>query len=63
MGAVEHLKNVCCLGLPPESVMIAVTPLPHESFSRGCGVDVSAGEDGLALPATAERLPGHAGAP
>ena len=24
MGAVEHLKTLCCLGLPPESAMIAV---------------------------------------
>jgi hypothetical protein len=30
MGAVEHLKTLCCLGLPPESAMIAVTPLLHE---------------------------------
>jgi DNA-binding CsgD family transcriptional regulator len=30
MGAVEHLKTLCCLGLKPESAMIAVTPLLHE---------------------------------
>jgi hypothetical protein len=30
MGAVEHLKTLCCVGLPPESAMIAVTPLLHE---------------------------------
>jgi hypothetical protein len=24
MGAVEHLKTLCCLGLPPESAMVAV---------------------------------------
>jgi hypothetical protein len=40
MGAVEHLKTLCCLGLPPESAMIAVTPLLHEIIphggTRGC---------------------------
>ena len=30
MGAVEHLKALCCLGLPPESAMVAVVPLLHE---------------------------------
>jgi DNA-binding CsgD family transcriptional regulator len=35
MGAVEHLKNLCCLGLSPESAMIAVTPLMHEIISHG----------------------------
>jgi hypothetical protein len=30
MGAVEHLKTLCCLGLKPESAMIAVTPLLHK---------------------------------
>jgi DNA-binding CsgD family transcriptional regulator len=30
MGAVEHLKTLCCLGLKPESAMIAVVPLLHE---------------------------------
>jgi len=30
MGAVEHLKTVCCLGLPPESAMVAVTPILHD---------------------------------
>jgi len=34
-GAVEHLKTLCCLGLPPESAMIAVTPLLHEIISHG----------------------------
>jgi hypothetical protein len=27
MGTVEHLKTLSCLGLKPESAMIAVTPL------------------------------------
>jgi hypothetical protein len=35
MGAVEHLKTLCCLGLPPESTMIAVTPLLHEIIPHG----------------------------
>jgi hypothetical protein len=35
MGAVEHLKTLCCLGLPPESAMIAVTPLLHEIIAHG----------------------------
>ncbi|MFZ3327799.1 MAG: LuxR C-terminal-related transcriptional regulator [Methylocella sp.] len=30
MGAVEHLKTLCCLGLKPESAMLAVVPLLHE---------------------------------
>jgi DNA-binding CsgD family transcriptional regulator len=40
MGAVEHLKTLCCLGLPPESAMLAVAPVLHEiiphGWSRGC---------------------------
>ena len=35
MGAVEHLKTLCCLGLKPESAMIAVTPLLHEVIPHG----------------------------
>jgi DNA-binding CsgD family transcriptional regulator len=35
MGAVEHLKTLCCLGLPPESAMIAVVPLLHEILPHG----------------------------
>jgi hypothetical protein len=35
VGAVEHLKTLCCLGLPPESAMIAVTPLLHEILPHG----------------------------
>lgn len=35
MGAIEHLKTLCCLGLPPESAMIAVTPLLHEIIPHG----------------------------
>jgi hypothetical protein len=35
MGAVEHLKTMCCLGLKPESAMVAVTPLLHEIIPHG----------------------------
>ena len=35
MGAVEHLKTLCCFGLKPESAMIAVTPLLHEIIPHG----------------------------
>ncbi|MCI0466530.1 MAG: hypothetical protein L0Y57_05930, partial [Beijerinckiaceae bacterium] len=35
MGAVEHFKTLCCLGLPPESAMIAATPLLHEIIPHG----------------------------
>jgi hypothetical protein len=35
MGAVEHLKTLCCLGLEPESAMVAVTPLLHEIIPHG----------------------------
>ncbi|MGA7383875.1 MAG: hypothetical protein WBW81_04005 [Methylocella sp.] len=35
MGAVEHLKTLCCLGLPPENAMIAVVPVLHEIIPHG----------------------------
>jgi hypothetical protein len=35
MGSVEHLKNLCSLGLPPESAMVAVTPLLHQIMPHG----------------------------
>jgi len=35
MGAVEHLKTLCCLGLNPESAMIAVVPVLHEIIPHG----------------------------
>jgi hypothetical protein len=35
MGAVEHLKALCCLGLKPESAMIAVSPLLHDIIPHG----------------------------
>jgi DNA-binding CsgD family transcriptional regulator len=35
MSAVEHLKTLCCLGLPPESAMVAVVPVLHEIIPHG----------------------------
>jgi hypothetical protein len=35
MRAVEHLKTLCCLGLPPESATIAVVPVLHEIIPHG----------------------------
>jgi DNA-binding CsgD family transcriptional regulator len=35
MGAVEHLKTLCCLGLRPESAMVAVVPVLHEIIPHG----------------------------
>jgi hypothetical protein len=35
VGAVEHLKSLCCLGLKPESAMIALTPVLHEIIPHG----------------------------
>ncbi len=35
MGAVEHFKTLCCLGLPPESAMVAVVPVLHEIIPHG----------------------------
>ena len=35
MGTVEHLKTLCCLGLPPESAMVAVVPVLHEIIPHG----------------------------
>jgi hypothetical protein len=35
MGAVEHLKALCCLGLTPESAMVAVVPVLHEIIPHG----------------------------
>jgi DNA-binding CsgD family transcriptional regulator len=34
-GAIEHFKTLCCLGLKPESAMVAVTPLLHEIIPHG----------------------------
>lgn len=35
MSAVDHLKTLCCLGLKPESALIAVSPLLHEIIPHG----------------------------
>jgi hypothetical protein len=35
VGAVEHLKTLCCLGLKPESAMVAVVPVLHEIIPHG----------------------------
>ena len=35
MGVAEHLKTLCCLGLPPESATIAVSSLLHEFLPHG----------------------------
>jgi DNA-binding CsgD family transcriptional regulator len=35
MGAVEHFKTICCLGLEPEATMVAVVPLLHEIIPHG----------------------------
>jgi hypothetical protein len=35
VAAVEHFKTLCCLGLAPESAMVAVTPLLHEIIPHG----------------------------
>jgi hypothetical protein len=36
MRAVEHLKTLSCLGLPPESAIMAITPLLHEIIAHRC---------------------------
>jgi hypothetical protein len=35
VGAIEHLKTLCCLGLKPESAMIAIVPLLHRIIPHG----------------------------
>ncbi len=66
MGAVEHLKTLCCLGLKPESAMIALTPVLHEIIPHGwtrwafLGPDATVGnnyyEHPGAVPLYSERL-------
>jgi DNA-binding CsgD family transcriptional regulator len=49
MGAVEHLKTFCCLGLPPESALPGLQSLLHEIVPHGwshvflCEPDASVG--------------------
>ncbi len=65
MGAVEHLKTLCCLGLPPESAMIAVAPLLHEIIPHGCSRMALLEPDGTIIrgysenPATSAVLREH----
>lgn len=35
MGAIEHLKTFCCLGLPPESALPGLQSLLHEIVPHG----------------------------
>lgn len=35
MGAEDHFKTLCCLGLPSESAMVALTPVLHEIIPHG----------------------------
>jgi hypothetical protein len=55
MGAVEHLKTLCCLGLPPESAMVAVTPLLHEIIPHGCTRQVLVAPDATMTEGYAEH--------
>ena len=56
--AVEHLKTLCCLGLKPESAMVALTPLLHEFIPHGwtrmalLGPDATIGKGYSENPAT-----------
>ena len=55
MGAAEHLKTLCCLGLPAESAMIAVTPLLHEIIPHGATRTLLFEPDATASAAYAEN--------
>jgi hypothetical protein len=55
MGAVEHLKTLCCLGLPPESAMIALTPLLHEIIPHGASRLCPVAPDGTMTTGYAEN--------
>jgi hypothetical protein len=55
MGAFEHLKTLCCLGLPAESAMIAVTPLLHEIIPHGAIRTILFESDATACSAYAEN--------
>jgi hypothetical protein len=55
LGAVEHLKTLCCLGLSPESAMIAVTPLLHEIIPHGATRSILFEPDATAYAAYAEN--------
>ena len=55
MGAVEHLKTLCCLGLPPQSAMIAITPVLHEIIPHGAARTVLFEPDATVRAAYAEN--------
>jgi DNA-binding CsgD family transcriptional regulator len=55
MGAVEHLKTLCCLGLPPESAMVAVSPVLHEILPHGWSRMVLLKPDGTMTDGYAEH--------
>jgi hypothetical protein len=55
MGAVEHLKTLCCLGLKPETAIFAVTPLLHEIVPHGCSRLALVAPDGTITRAYAEN--------
>jgi DNA-binding CsgD family transcriptional regulator len=62
LGAVEHLKTLCCLGLKPESAMVALTPVLHEIIPHGAARWALLRPDGSIIrgysenPATTEIL-------
>ncbi len=55
MGVVEHLKTLCCLGLPAESAMVAVTPLLHEIIPHGAARTLLFEPDATAYAVYAEN--------
>ncbi|MGH6835756.1 MAG: hypothetical protein ACREC9_09460 [Methylocella sp.] len=55
MGAAEHLKTLCCLGLEPESAMVAVVPLLHEIIPHGSSRVGLIAPDGTMTEAYAEN--------
>jgi DNA-binding CsgD family transcriptional regulator len=65
MGAVQHLKTLCCLGLSPEAAMVAVTPVLHEIIPHGwarMGIlepDATIGPDYPEHPEAAARFREH----
>jgi hypothetical protein len=56
MGVVEHLKTLCCLGLPPESALIAIAPCCTKSFGTAGSGDVSIGTAYSESPASAAAM-------
>jgi hypothetical protein len=61
MGAVEHLKTLCCLGLKPEGAIVAVTPCCTRSFRMAGRVSGCASQiQRWALPTAKIRKEPHA---